>query len=97
MERRRCEAKLDVVARERPDVVSFTFGCPERETVEHLRALDIAVWATVTLSVRGGLALDAGADALVVQGAEAGGHQGSFRQHDDEPLPSPGAPPVVAR
>jgi nitronate monooxygenase len=80
------EAKLDVVARERPDVVSFTFGCPERETVERLRALDIAVWATVTSPSEARLALAAGADALVVQGAEAGGHQGSFRQHDDEPL-----------
>jgi nitronate monooxygenase len=29
----------------------------------------------------------AGVDALVVQGAEAGGHQGSFHDHDAEPLP----------
>ncbi len=80
------DAKLDVVARARPDVVSFTFGCPERGTVESLRALDIAVWATITSPGEAQLALAAGADALVVQGAEAGGHQGSFRQHDDEPL-----------
>ena len=53
------EAKLDVVARERRDVVSFTFGCPERETVEYLRALDIAVWATVTSPSEARLALDA--------------------------------------
>lgn len=80
------EAKLNVVARARPDVVSFTFGCPERETVEWLHGLDIAVWATVTSPAEAGVALAAGADALVLQGAEAGGHQGSFRQHDDEPL-----------
>jgi nitronate monooxygenase len=81
-----CEAKLNVVARARPDVVSFTFGCPDRETVEWLRGLDIAVWATVTSPAEAAVALAAGADALVLQGAEAGGHQGSFRQHDDEPL-----------
>jgi nitronate monooxygenase len=81
------EAKLDVVARARPDVVSFTFGCPEPETIEWLRGLDIAVWATVTSPAEAGVALAAGADTLVLQGAEAGGHQGSYRQHDDEPLP----------
>jgi nitronate monooxygenase len=30
-------------------------------------------------------AVAAGVDALVLQGGEAGGHQGSFHQHDDEP------------
>ena len=79
-------AKLNVVARERPDVVSFTFGCPEREIVEGLRARGIAVWATVTSPAEATIALATGADALVLQGAEAGGHQGSFRQHDDEPV-----------
>src|SRR3954453_3202880 len=81
------EAKLDVVARARPDVVSFTFGCPEPKTIEWLRGLDIAVWATVTSPAEAGVALAAGANTLVLQGAEAGGHQGSYRQHDDEPLP----------
>lgn len=80
------DAKLAVVARERPEVLSFTFGCPEREIVEWLRGLDIAVWATVTSPAEARIALAAGADALVLQGAEAGGHQGSFRQHDDEPV-----------
>ena len=79
-------AKLDVVAEERPAVVSFTFGCPEREIVEWLRGRDIAVWATVTSPAEARIALAAGVDALVLQGAEAGGHQGSFHQHDDEPV-----------
>lgn len=79
-------AKLDVVAEERPAVVSFTFGCPERDIVEWLRGLGIAVWATVTSPAEARVALTQGVDALVLQGAEAGGHQGSFRQHDDEPV-----------
>jgi nitronate monooxygenase len=81
------EAKLRVVARECPDVVSFTFGCPERDTVEWLRGLDIAVWVTVTSPAEAQFALAAGPDAIVLQGSEAGGHQGSFWQHNDEPLP----------
>ena len=79
-------AKLEVVAEERPAVVSFTFGCPEREIVGWLRGRDIAVWATVTSPAEARIALAAGVEALVLQGAEAGGHQGSFHQHDDEPV-----------
>jgi nitronate monooxygenase len=80
------DAKLAVFARERPAVVSFTFGCPERELVASLRAGGVSVWATVTSPAEAAVALAAGVDALVLQGAEAGGHQGSFRQHDDEPV-----------
>ena len=41
-------AKLEVAARERPEVVSFTFGCPEREVVEPLRGCGCRIWCTVT-------------------------------------------------
>ena len=71
-------AKLDVLCRERPAIVSFTFGCPSREIVERLHRRQIAVWVTVTEVDEGLLAAGAGADALVAQGVEAGGHRGSF-------------------
>jgi len=71
-------AKLEVALAETPSVVSFTFGCPEREVVESLRARGIGVWCTVTSRSEAGAAAEVGADALVVQGAEAGGHQGSW-------------------
>jgi nitronate monooxygenase len=80
-------AKLELASRERPDVVSFTFGCPGREIVEWLRNGGSRVWCTVTSAEEAREATAAGIDALVVQGAEAGGHQGSFREHDDEPAP----------
>ena len=78
-------AKLDVVARERPEIVSFTFGCPERELVEWLNGCGCRVWCTVTSVAEAELATSRKVDALVVQGAEAGGHQGSFENHDAEP------------
>lgn len=80
-------AKLDVAARERPEVVSFTFGCPEREIVEWLKGCGCRVWCTVTSAIEAEQATSRGVDALVVQGAEAGGHQGSFENHDREPFP----------
>ena len=44
------------------------------------------MWVTVTSPAEAAIALAAGVDALVLQGAEAGGHQGSFGRHDDEPV-----------
>ena len=80
-------AKLEIATRERPDVVSFTFGCPEREIVEWLKGAGCRVWCTVTSVVEAELATSRNVDALVVQGAEAGGHQGAFENHDEEPRP----------
>ena len=67
--------KLVLVAEARVPVVSFTFGCPPAEVVADL---DAEVWVTVTTPAEAGMAVAAGADALVVQGVEAGGHRGSF-------------------
>jgi nitronate monooxygenase len=77
------DAKLDLLLAEPPAVVSFTFGCPTAETVERVRAAGAAVWVTVTGPEEAEQAVDAGAEALVVQGVEAGGHRGSF--DDDAP------------
>jgi nitronate monooxygenase len=80
------EEKLELVQRERPAVVSFTFGCPGRALVERLQANGIAVWCTVTRPSEATVAAGAGVDALVVQGAEAGGHQASFDDTDATPI-----------
>ena len=76
------DAKLEVVCRERPPITSFTFGCPAPEVVQRLHERDIAVWVTVTEVEEALLAAHAGADALIVQGVEAGGHRGSFEDAD---------------
>jgi len=70
--------KLALVAELRVPVVSFTFGCPDRPAVEDLQGAGVAVWVTVTTAGEARAAAAAGADALVVQGVEAGGHRGSF-------------------
>ncbi len=71
-------AKLEVMYEERPAVVSFTFGCPDATVVNRLHGVGIAAWVTVTNVKEALLAREAGADALVVQGTEAGGHRGGF-------------------
>ena len=71
-------AKLDVVEALRPDLVAFTFGCPSEQEVTRLHAVGMRVGVTVTGSAEAAVAERAGADLLVVQGTEAGGHQGGL-------------------
>src|SRR4051794_33973801 len=70
--------KLELAIEERVPVVSFTFGCPEREEVERLQAAGAEAWVTVTTPDEANAAAGVAADALAVQGVEAGGHRGSF-------------------
>jgi nitronate monooxygenase len=72
------EAKLSLVCEERVPVVSFTFGCPPAGVVERLHRSGATVWVTVTTPEEAAQAETAGADGLVVQGTEAGGHRGGF-------------------
>ena len=76
------EAKLHVLADEKPPVVSFTFGCPAPRVVASLEAVGSEVWVTVTSPAEARVAEAAGADALVLQGIEAGGHRASFVDAD---------------
>ncbi|HTY29193.1 MAG TPA: nitronate monooxygenase, partial [Mycobacterium sp.] len=85
------EAKIDVVAETAPEVASFTFGCPAPETLARLRNRGVLTAVTVTTVDEAGVAVAAGADALVVQGPEAGGHRGTFdpgRRPGEESLDS---------
>src|SRR4051794_18810755 len=72
------EEKLAIAADMRPAVVSFTFGCPAPDVIARVQAGGSAAWVTVTTPEEAQAAARAGADALVVQGVEAGGHRGSF-------------------
>jgi nitronate monooxygenase len=80
-------AKLEVVLATRPAVVSFTFGCPAATTVRSLHDAGIEVWVTVTDVDEATAAAEVGADAVVAQGSESGGHRGSFVDDDTEPRP----------
>jgi nitronate monooxygenase len=71
-------AKLALLTAEPPAVTSFTFGCPDAAVIATLKEAGSEAWVTVTTPAEAVLAATAGADALVVQGSEAGGHRGSF-------------------
>lgn len=70
--------KLELLCAERVPVVSFTFGCPSGEDVDRLHGAGAAAWVTATTPDETRAAREAGADAVIVQGLEAGGHRGGF-------------------
>ena len=72
------DAKLALLTSEPVQVTSFTFGCPEPAVIAELQAAGTEVWVTITSPDEAELAARAGADVLVVQGNEAGGHRASF-------------------
>jgi nitronate monooxygenase len=72
-------AKIELLAAERVPVVSFTFGCPDRDVIDRLHQAGSEVWITVTTPDEAGQAVGAGCDVLVLQGIEAGGHRAGFR------------------
>ncbi|MFI1536007.1 nitronate monooxygenase [Streptomyces anandii] len=73
------DAKLAVLLDDPVPAVSFHFGVPAREVVDSLHRAGTFVLVTAT-TVDEALAVErSGADAVIAQGVEAGGHQGSHR------------------
>ncbi|HYD17841.1 MAG TPA: nitronate monooxygenase family protein [Patescibacteria group bacterium] len=62
----------------RPRVVSFHFGLPDRTRIAALKAAGCILLSTATNLAEAEAARDAGIDAVVAQGYEAGGHRGVF-------------------
>ncbi len=76
--------KVQVLTEERTSVVSFTFGLPAVGVVDALHTAGSEVWLTVTSPGEATAAAGLGADALIVQGTEAGGHRGVFTDDDEQ-------------
>ena len=72
----------DALERFRPAVVSFHFGLPRRELLARVKGWGSKVFGCAT-TVAEALWLEAnGADAVIAQGVEAGGHRGNFLTDD---------------
>jgi nitronate monooxygenase len=71
-------AMLAMVLEERPAVVSFHFGLPQADWIRQLQDAGIVLLAAATNLEEAQRIADAGIDAIVAQGSEAGGHRGLF-------------------
>ncbi|WP_238335866.1 nitronate monooxygenase [Serinicoccus kebangsaanensis] len=80
------EAKVALVETLAPPVVSCTFGVPDASTVDRWRKVGCEVHVTATCVPEADAAAACGADVIVLQGQEAGGHRGT---HDPSAHPQP--------
>jgi nitronate monooxygenase len=72
------DAQLEAVLEERPSVFSFTFGVPSSAQIAALKQQGILISGTATTVQEARHLEQAGVDAIVAQGAEAGAHRGTF-------------------
>jgi nitronate monooxygenase len=78
------DAMLAALLADRPRAVSFHFGLPSVERIRALREAGIVLLASVTNVAEGRAGVDAGVQAIVAQGYEAGGHRGVFDTDADD-------------
>src|SRR4051794_6239134 len=75
-------AACDVVDEFKPAVVSFHFGLPDKGLVARVKASGAKVLSSATTVNEAKWLEDAGCDAIIAQGYEAGGHRGMFLSRD---------------
>ncbi|MEY4416748.1 MAG: hypothetical protein RIQ53_4041 [Pseudomonadota bacterium] len=79
-----------LVERHRPPVVSFHFGLPAPELLARVKRAGCSVLSSATTVDEGRWLVAHGADAVIAQGLEAGGHRGHFLIDGPQP-PGPAA------
>ncbi|WP_160711144.1 NAD(P)H-dependent flavin oxidoreductase [Chitinophaga solisilvae] len=70
--------QVPVLLAEGIKAVSYTFGMPDAESMAQLKSAGCILTGTATSVAEAAAVAAAGADAVVMQGIEAGGHRGSF-------------------
>jgi len=77
-------AEADCVAVEalRPEIVSFHFGLPAAPLLARVKAAGCKIMSTATSVREARFLAERGVDAIIAQGAEAGGHRGMFLETD---------------
>jgi nitronate monooxygenase len=69
---------LDLIVELRPRVVSFHFGLPEMSAVRRLKEAGCVVLSSATTAAEARWLEANGADVIIAQGFDAGGHRGNF-------------------
>lgn len=78
------DAMLRVLINRAPRVVSFHFGLPDASRVRALKGAGCLLIASATSPEEARFCVEAGMDAVVAQGYEAGGHRGVFDPDGDD-------------
>jgi nitronate monooxygenase len=75
------DAMTALLLETRPAIVSFHFGLPEEAQIKALKHAGIILFGSATSLSEAQKLADAGLDAIVAQGYEAGGHRGAFDEN----------------
>jgi nitronate monooxygenase len=75
-------AFCEVIEELKPQVVSFHFGLPEAPLLERVKATGAVVMSSATVAAEAAWLEQHGADVVIAQGYEAGGHRGMFLTDD---------------
>ena len=78
------EAQCEMMLSLTPKVISSIMGLYSRSFVSKLKSHGILWFATATTVAEAKAAEEAGADAVIAQGMEAGGHRGTFQAESAE-------------
>ncbi len=76
-----------VIEETRPAVVSFHFGLPAADLLSRVKATGALVLSSATTVAEARWLEQRGADAIIAQGREAGGHRGMFLSDDIDAQP----------
>lgn len=76
------ERAFAALERFKPAVVSFHFGLPRPDWVEQIKRWGSKIISTATTVEEARWLAENGADAIIAQGVEAGGHRGCFLTED---------------
>ena len=77
---------VNIIIEEKVSICSFTFGLPNKDIIAKLKEQSIVLIGTATTVQEAALNEQAGMDAVVMQGTEAGGHRGSFNRETEQSL-----------
>ena len=72
----------DILDKARPAIVSFHFGLPSKDLLDRVRRWGSRILASATTVDEARWLEEHGADAIIAQGLEAGGHRGIFLGDD---------------
>jgi nitronate monooxygenase len=75
-------AFCEVIEELKPQVVSFHFGLPEASLLKRVKATGAIVMSSATVAAEAVWLEQHGADVVIAQGYEAGGHRGMFLTDD---------------
>jgi nitronate monooxygenase len=80
------DEQLDAIWESAPPVLSTVFGVPSGDLIEQAHRRGIRVVATATTVAEAAALAEAGVDAVIATGFEAGGHRVSFLRPPEESL-----------